>query len=311
MAWNGSNSAADVPQKTGAKSRRTSSTTERSPLRGVIAALIVVISACLVWWFLLRNGESPIESSDKPGKAKVAKPQPSKPIAKPAPQAEMPKKPQTKEEKDAALLKEIHDKFGDDIPESLKATVYFLEHPPKKTFKVRSNADFLRHSSERMLAGVALVEPGTYFVMKPEFGESFDQDFINALVDKIDVNDDDSEETRAIKEGVGELKKEIAEICKRDGKKPSEVMNEHAAAMYELGRYQRDLEEELDRIHMNPKYSDSDVEDFCKAANELLASKGLPEMPYIDLTRRSFRIQSYQRMAERKAEREKAKEGSK
>ena len=206
---------------------------------------------------------------------------------------------------------EIRDKFGDNIPESLKATVYFLEHPPQKGFKVRSNTDFLRHSSERMLAGVALVEPGTYFVVKPEFGESFDQDFLNALVDKIDINDDDSEETVAVKRGVADLKKEIAEICKREGKKPSEVMNEHAAAMCELGRYQRDLENELDRIHANEEYSDKDVEDFCTAANELLKSKGLPPMQHLDLTRRSFMIKSLQKMAERKAAREREREEAK
>ena len=205
-------------------------------------------------------------------------------------------------------LKEIRDKFGDNIPESLKATVYFLEHPPQQTFKVRSKASFLRHPSERQIEGVVLAEPGSFFVVKPEFGESFDQDFMTALLDKIEVNDDDSEETRAIKENVSAVKKEIAEICKREGRKPSEVMNEHAAAMYELGRFQRDLEEELDRIHANEEYSDKDVEDFCEAANRLLKAKGLAPIQHLDLTRRSFRIKSMQRMAERRAAREKAKE---
>lgn len=311
MAWNGSKNAADAPQKTGAKPRRISSPAERNPLLGIFAALIVVICVCVAWWLFSHKSEAPAAPSDKPGKTKAAKTQPSKPITKPAPEPKTPKKSQTKAEKDAALLKEIREKFGDNIPESLKATVYFLEHPPKKTFKVRSNADFLRHSSERMLAGVALVEPGTYFVIKPEFGESFDQDFLNALIDKIDINDDDSEETIAVKQGVSDLKKEIADICKREGKKPSEVMNEHAAAMYELGRYQRDLEDELDRIHANEEYSDKDVEDFCTAANELLKSKGLPPMQHLDLTRRSFMIKSLQKMAERKAAREKEREEAK
>jgi hypothetical protein len=85
-------------------------------------------------------------------------------------------------------------------------------------------------------------------------------------------------------------------------------MNEHATAMYELGCYQRDLEVELERIHMNPEYSDRDVEDFCQAANELLKSKGLTPIRHIDLARRSFRIKSYQKIAERKAERDRAKE---
>ena len=305
MAWNGSNgkntngtSAAKRPVGGARKSP--------SIMRGVFAALaVVVLAAGAWWWFGGREATtSPVEKSAKT-KAVQSKPRP----VTPAPEAKP--KPLTKEEKRVAQLQEIRDKFGDNIPESLKATVYFLEHPPQKGFKVRSNADFLRHTSERMIAGVALVEPGTYFVIKPEFGESFDQDFLNALIDKIDINDDDSEETIAVKQGVSDLKKEIADICKREGKKPSEVMNEHAATMYELGRYQRDLEDELDRIHANEEYSDKDVEDFCTAANELLKSKGLPPMQHLDLTRRSFRIKSLQKMAERKAAREKEREEAK
>ena len=277
-----------------------------SPIAIVGCAVLLVAAFSGMWWWL-GDRETTTLPVEKPTKPKIVQP-PQRPVT-PAPKANT--KPLTKEERRAAQLQEIRDKFGDNIPESLKATVYFLEHPPQKGFKVRSNADFLRHSSERMLAGVALVEPGTYFVVKPEFGESFDQDFLNALIDKIDINDDDSEETIAVKQGVSDLKKEIADICKREGKKPSEVMNEHAATMYELGRYQRDLEDELERIHANEEYSDKDVEDFCTAANELLKSKGLPPMQHLDLTRRSFMIKSLQKMAERKAAREKEREEAK
>ena len=325
MAWNGSdgseNSTQRTPRVRDAKNAKAgvggASRTSAPTARWLVALAIVVVGGGVAWLFVGGRG---VSVPKLPDVAKVSsrikeqrpatvalKRDPPEAVATSAPRP----KPLTKAEKDAALLKEIRDKFGDDIPESLKATVYFLEHPPQKTFKVRSNADFLRHTSERQLAGVALVEPGTFFVTKPVFDESFDRDFQDALAEKIDINDDDSDETRAVKEGVTDLKKEIADICKREGKNPSEVMNEHAASMYELGQYQRDLETELDRIHMNPEYSDKDVEDFCEAANELLKSKGLAPIPHIDLTRRSLRINSYQRMAERKAERERAREEAK
>ena len=206
------------------------------------------------------------------------------------------------------MLREIRSKFGDDIPENLRATVYFLEHPPQKTFKVASREDYLRHPSERQIAGVALMEPGTFFVTKPEFGESFDRDFLDAMMDKIEIFDDDSDEVRSGKESVTALKKEIADICRAEGKTPSEVMNELAETMYELGKYQRDLEEELDKIQEDDAYSDEEVEDFCKAANKMLEAKGLPPMQFPDIARRSFRIRAVRRMAERKAIREAAKE---
>ena len=105
------------------------------------------------------------------------------------------------------------------------------------------------------------------------------------------------------------IEKEIADACKAGGKKPSEVLNEHATAMYELGQYQRNLEEELNKIRANPDLSDNDVEDFCKAANALLASKGLPQMPLPSLARRGIRLKHAQRRAEKRAAK-KAAEGA-
>ena len=207
----------------------------------------------------------------------------------------------TKRERD---LKQIRDLYGDNIPDNLKPVVYFLEHPPKRVFKVKSTLSYFRHPSERKIAGVAFAEPGSYFVVKPEFDEAFNKDFINALVDKIEINDDDSDEVKAGKSAMTELKKEIADICRKEAKTPSEVMNEHASAMFELGLYQRDLEKEIERIHTNPDYTDADVEDFCNAANKLLESKGLPPMPFPNLTRRSIHILRAQRQAEKRAARE-------
>ena len=140
--------------------------------------------------------------------------------------------------------------------------MYFLENPPQKTFRIQGDTPYLRHPSERHIAGLVLKEPGTFFVMKPEYGEAFDKDFVNALVDKIEVNDDDPEDVRRMKEEVELVKKEIAAVCRKEGKTPSEVMNEQAAAMFELGRYQRDLEAELDEIEANvhPIWELKDVE---------------------------------------------------
>ena len=270
----------------------------------ILAFLVVAISSAI---YLAVRGKQPSNSSDDAGpKIKQINPESSTPVA-----PKVYNKPQSNESQEVQLtkrerdLKQIRDLYGDDIPENLKPVVYFLEHPPKQVFKVKSNLSYFRHPSERKIAGVAFAEPGSYFVVKPEFDEAFNKDFINALVDKIEISEDDSDEVKAGKSAMTELKKEIADICRKEGKTPSEVMNEHASSMFELGRYQRDLEKEIERIQTNPDYTDADVEDFCKAANELLGSKGLPPMPFPDLTRRIIHIQRAQRQAEKRAEREK------
>ena len=298
MAWNGSNgkntngtSAAKRPVGGAKKSP--------SIMRGVFAALAVVALAAGAWWWMARSGGAPSEPAEdtRPKVKKTVEPRkPSPPAAK---TEQAPKEKQlTEREK---RLKYYRDKYGDNIPENLKPVVYFLENPPQKTFRIQGDTPYLRHPSERHIAGLVLKEPGTFFVMKPEYGEAFDKDFVNALVDKIEVNDDDPEDVRRMKEEVELVKKEIAAVCRKEGKTPSEVMNEQAAAMFELGRYQRDLEAELDKIYDNPDLSDAEVDDFCKAANKMLEGKGLAPLALPDMTRRSVRLAYNEKVAARKA----------
>ena len=308
MAWNGSNgkntngtSAAKRPVDGAKKSP--------SIVRGAFAALAVVALAAGAWLLVSRNGGAPAEPDEdkRPVTKQDAEPRrPSTPVVAPAEQKPE-EKPVSEREK---RLKYYRDKYGDNIPENLKPVVYFLEHPPQKTFKVQGDTPYLRHPSERHIAGLVLKEPGTFFVMKPEYGESFDKDFINALVDKIEIYDDDPEDVKRMKREVEEVKKEIAAICRKEGKTPSEVMNEQATAMFELGRYQRDLEAELDKIYDSPDLTDAEVDDFCKAANKLLENKGLAPLALPDLSRRSVRLAYNERVAARKAA-QMQKEGTK
>lgn len=268
----------------------------------VLLGLAIVLIGGGIWWWCAGR-EASVTKDDGPKKSGAFAKEVT-PVVVPKQVAEE-KKPLTPEEDRAARLKRIYDKYGtNNIPDNLKAVVYFLKHPPKRTFKAQGTHQYFRHPSERQIAGVLFMEPGTFFVMKPEFGEAFNRDFANALVDKIEINDDDTDEVREAKETMTAMKKEIAELCGKEGKKPSEIMNEQAAAMYELGKYQRTLEEELDRIHANPDLTDKDVEDYCKAANELLASKGLPQMPMPNLARRGIQLVHAKRRAERKAAKE-------
>lgn len=294
----------EAAQRKKAKVFSAKKATHKTAVFLILAFLVVAISSAI--YLVVRAKRPSNTSDDTEPKVKQIKPEHSTPVV-----PKVGNKPQSNESSEVQLtkrerdLKQIRDLYGDNIPENLKPVVYFLEHPPKQVFKVKSNLSYFRHPSERKIAGVAFAEPGSYFVVKPEFDEAFNKDFINALVDKIEINEDDSDEVKVGKSAMTELKKEIADICRKEGKTPSEVMNEHASSMFELGLYQRDLEKEIERIHTNPDYTDADVEDFCKAANELLESKGLPPMPFPDLTRRSIHIQRAQRQAEKRAEREK------
>ena len=182
-------------------------------------------------------------------------------------------------------LKFYRDKYGDNIPENLKPVVYFLEHPPAKKFKAKGSCDYLRFPAERQIAGLVTQPIGTYYVLQPKFGQTFDRDFLNSMLSKIEIHDDDDEKTREVKQSVIDAKKEIARLCKEEGRNPSDIMNDYAKGMYEIGRYQKDIEEELIRAKKSDM-SDSDLTDYWNAANELLKKKGLEPIKMPSLIRR-------------------------
>ena len=214
------------------------------------------------------------------------------------------KKSLSQDEKRLREIREIEDHFGTNMPAGLKTHLYYLKNPPKVSMQAKSPNDFFKHTSERQIAGTVFVDPGTFFLVQPTFDAQFDQDFINAMLDKIEVEDGDSDEVREKKRQMTELKKEIAAICKQEGRKPSEILNEHAKTMFELGRYKELLNEQIREIHDNPDMTDADVEDAFKAANVMLEKKGLPALNVPKLTRRAFKLQRLQERAARKAEKE-------
>lgn len=266
----------------------------------VLCALCLVLFAVLgicIWLFSGGDGAPKREAAKDRGLIKEVTPAPA-PKAKPK---------KTKEIVRNDMIRKIEEKYGTNIPPNLKAPLHYLRNPPQQVFERHTPYSFLTHSSERAIASVLMAEPGAFFVIQPEYGEDFNQDFVNAMLDKIEIEDGDSEETRKIKQFVTDAKKEIAALVKAEGKKPNELMNEHAAAMFELGRYQRDLEDELNRVRNNPDLSDADVADFFAAANKLRKERGLEERPIPNLTKRGLQLQKRAARAARRAAKEAGK----
>ena len=271
-----------------------------SAMRGVVAGLVVVVIASVCAVIFMGKGEKPVEKVEKErGHIKEATP-----AAAPKAVPEKPK--QGSKEWTDNYIKEMEGRYGTNMPVGLKTYIHYLKNPPQKTFKAMRRFKYLRHHSERVLAQMLTVEPGTYFLDKPEYGEDFNQDFINAMLDKIEIEPDDDEETKQVKEFVTNAKKELAALVKAEGRKPNEFLNEHAALMYDLGQFEENLAKELRDAENNPDMTDQDVEDIFRAANELRKKKGLAERKIPDLTSRSIELKRQQRRAERKAAREAA-----
>jgi len=121
---------------------------------------------------------------------------------------------------------------------------------------------------------------------------------------------DDSPEDRELKLAVADAKNELGERMAA-GEKPSEVLNGLTDSLYELGKYKRQLEQELTKIRLDPTYTDADIGDFVKAANTLLQEKGLAPIQMPNLVRRGLSIRmaaANRAKKEKKAEEAKAKQ---
>ena len=244
-------------------------------------------------WMMLQD-EAPTERA-KPKKTRsaglAAEVTPAK-AAKPQ-KATGKLRPKTREERLAWFEK----KYGTNIPENLKSTVYFLKNPPQQIFRPKPRReDVFKHHSERTIAALLLHTPGTFMIQRSVYDDRFDRDFVKSLEEPIISEDGDDQETKELKMAVNDVKAEIAERM-RAGEKPSDIVNEIMNTAYELGKYSRNMEDMVREIADDPSKTDADVEEFVNAANKLLKEKGAKEMEMPNLFRRQIRLKMLARKA--------------
>ena len=248
---------------------------------------MALVCGVALWW-VMRQGDDAAPKPKAPrGGGVIAE---VKPAPSPRPAHTEPKPEPTKDEKRLAEIKYFEDRYGTNMPEGIKTHVYFLKHPPATKYKIRSRYDYFRHPVERQIASLLAVEPGAFMLDKLEFGESFNRDFLAAALDGTKPLPDDDDETRTTKELVAETIRDMAAVQKSEGKLPSEILNEHAEILYELGRLEKDLEDELQKAKADPEKSDDEVRDLFAAANVLRKKRGLPEWKVPDFSKRSIRL---------------------
>lgn len=276
----------------------------------VLCALCLVLFAVLgicIWLFSGGDEAPKREATKERGLIKEVTPAPARTNAVPV------KKELTKEEKRLAEIADIEARYaGKEMPKGLATHLYYLKRPPKLHVGPRNPYAFLRHPSERQIAVLVNIEPGEEMLEAPEFSSAFNQDFINAMLDKIEISKDDSDEVRRLKEDVAAAKKEIARICKEEGRKPNEVLNEYAASLFELSRYAGNLDAMVSEANNNPNMTDADVRDYVVAANKLREQKGLAPLKIPSLRGRAKRLERQQRReAKRALEKTEGKESEK
>lgn len=254
-------------------------TAKKRSLSGVFAVIgmSALLSAVILAFVFMHSKEIEDDTGTTPKKGRIAEVESVK--ASVPKVVEVPSKRKTyKEMTNEEKLASIRAKYGDNIPENLKPTVYYLENPPQQTFHpAKSKFGYFKRNSEREIASILSVEPGTWMMGKAKFGDKFDKDLAAALEETIEFEDGDDDEIRAMKQAVIDTKKELADRI-NNGETASDIMNSTIDELYALGQYRRDLQEQVGAIRRNPEYTNQDVEDVVNAANMMLKDKGLPPL---------------------------------
>lgn len=231
---------------------------------------IVGISA-LVLVFVLRHqykvDAEPIETRVGAGKIKEATPSiASKPAPKPKPKAETYKERRMREI-NAGI-------YTDDRGVKRYANGARVPVEPDVVVDLRNlkNRKFT-FSSERQIAEVLMAIPGERLIGEIRYGEAFEEDFRNSLTNKIEIYEEDSEETVELKQAVIDTKADLAERM-RNGESVAEIMAAARKEAQDIALYRDDLKQQVDRIIEEGVLTEEDEKDLYDAANTMLEQRG-------------------------------------
>jgi len=236
----------------------------------IVAAIIITV-VCAASYVFLRDGyKDGTEAAKEPPKAgKLAKEGKLQPIkaASPSPDI-LPSPVATPDIKEEESKKEHRPVTEEDMVNPVNTNrnirVVKLKPQPKRIF---------RHTSEELIAGLLDTMPGDMVIGDIPYWK-FENDFVSAAIDKVEINDDDTEEERELKIAVEETKKEIREIMAREGKSFADIMTEARQEQQSLAQYRFDIEDELRKIRKSGEYDADEYDQFVDAINRMLENKG-------------------------------------
>ena len=271
MAWNGSDGAADAPRKgerrrvagSGAAPRPIPSTNGKSPLRGILAALVVVVGAGLAWWMLSRTAN--VQPEPEVTEAKTVKlPNHSSKTPNQIDNTN-PAVPQKDEETTPRVPEREMTPEEIEAEERRKDPLYDRHH-------IVAKMPLVKEPIEQLMVSVFSTELGDMPPMLPAI-PAFDEERFEKLINKRHVAEEgDSEEVLISKELVNQVKEELSKFIKEGGTTSgflSYYVNELDSAFRE-----RETCKEMQMKSMKTDDPDVAREMYFKI-NERLAAKGI------------------------------------
>lgn len=243
---------------------------------GVAGALALAVAV----WLWVRGGEGPAAGScmggvrrpaprtapARPASAPASAPNASPATAEAAP-APRPPQPRTYRDERGILRYE----GGARVPGQRPLASQPLE-PGTRRPKV------FRHAAEKNISQLLEMKVGEPVVGDYAYGDAFRRSFRESLAEPVEILDTDDARTRELKAAVQETKEDLKRRMAA-GEDVAKVMNDTLDEFRRLARFRSELQSQLRELRSDGEtYSERDVEDFTRAANEMLKEEGLPPL---------------------------------
>lgn len=262
MAWNGSDGkktndtlAAKRPVD-GARGRP-------SWPRGAFAALAVVIGGVMAFWFIVGRDTS---HAGKPSRPETPESQVSG--------RHQSSQPRISEEGITVIPQKAV--AGDEAPsqiEKAKEEAVAAEEARIKKWKDKfaKHRSLFTNGSDQILGMIASAPPGRDMPPMP-ITKSIDRDFEKSLESPIVINSDDTDEVKALKQSVMDLRMEVLAIKEAEGLTVYQILTEHQDLMRENAKLRAEAQKEAREI-----YESGDIEgarEYVDKMNEQLDKLG-------------------------------------
>ena len=150
-----------------------------------------------------------------------------------------------------------------------------------------------KHSADVELGNLLLVEPGDDLLGDSAgMYKGFKKELLAALEEDITYSEEDTPFQRELKDSVKELRDELKQRM-RNGEDIEKVMEDTRNQLKELSLYRQELEEEVQKLSTD-EMTQKDYEDLVKAANEMLAERGIKALEMPKTLRHAIRLKKLQ-----------------
>ena len=258
MSWNGSGQKESAPAKPKVAAKKP------SPIRGLIAGLVVVAVVCVAYFaFFSGNEMVPEKVEKKPTKIKEVKPAAAPKSASELQKVEKPKKAlkdMTPEERFEMRMKHIAEaqKRMKDVP---------FARPPETNL-------IFKTSTDQVLAMVADMAEGKDMPPLP-LDDNFEREFVASLKQPIVINKDDSEKVKALKMKVAQLRAELDERASQ-GEPMVRILKDFQENMVKDYKMRDELRQEVKK--MIETDGRETAQQYCNKVNESLRQLGIKEI---------------------------------